>query len=180
MAASQTQQRFKSSTQKTLHLPEPRYGTATPITDDTIEGLAHKPGVNVHTFLETIRDFNTANKPGVFDPFMLDGLATDASLAIPTSNRALPITEAPFVAYGITCGIAFTYGGLKTDAQAKVMNNEGLPMPELWVVGEISGGFFAFNCPGGAGLTKGAVFGRIAGEAAAWRTHATDQANGTM
>ena len=40
-------------------------------------------------------------------------------------------------------------------------------MPGMWAVGEVSGGFFAFNYPGGAGLTKGAVFGRIAGRAAA-------------
>jgi tricarballylate dehydrogenase len=40
-------------------------------------------------------------------------------------------------------------------------------MPGLWAVGEISGGFFAFNYPGGAGLVKGAVFGRLAGQAAA-------------
>jgi tricarballylate dehydrogenase len=63
----------------------------------------------VHNCLETIRDFNTATKPGVFDPFKLDGLATDASLTISKSNRALPITEAPFVAYGIICDITFTY-----------------------------------------------------------------------
>jgi hypothetical protein len=64
-------------------------------------------------------------------------------------------------------GITFTYAGLKTNNEARVLNNEGLTMPGLWAVGEISGGFFAFNYPGGAGLTKGAVFGRIAGQAAA-------------
>jgi tricarballylate dehydrogenase len=134
----------------------------------------------VHNFLETIRDFNTATKLGVFDPFKLDGLATDAFLTIPKSNWALPITKAPFVACGVTFGITFTYGGVKTDAQPKVMNNEGLPMPGRWAVGEISGGFIAFNYLGGVGLTKGAVFGRIAEEAAAGRARATDQANGTM
>lgn len=40
-------------------------------------------------------------------------------------------------------------------------------MPGLWAVGEISGGFFAYNYPGGAGLVKGAVFGRLAGAEAA-------------
>ena len=64
-------------------------------------------------------------------------------------------------------GITFTYAGLKTDNEARVLNNEGLPMPGLWAAGEISGGFFAFNYPGGAGLTKGAVFGRMAGRDAA-------------
>ena len=58
-------------------------------------------------------------------------------------------------------------------------------MPGLWAVGEISGGFFAFNYPGGAGLPKGAVFGRIAGREAAqkakevsigWEVNANGQA----
>jgi tricarballylate dehydrogenase len=66
-------------------------------------------------------------------------------------------------------GITFTYAGLKTDTSANVLNNEGLRMPGLWAVGEISGGFFAFNYPGGAGLPKGAVFGRIAGQQAVQR-----------
>ena len=98
--------------------------------------------------------------------FALDGVATE-SLAIPKSNWALPIDKGPFVAYGVTCGITFTYGGLKTDDAARVLNDEGLIMPGLWAVGEIAGGFFAFNYPGGSGLTRGAAFGRIAGRAAA-------------
>lgn len=40
-------------------------------------------------------------------------------------------------------------------------------MPGLWAIGEISGGLFAYNYPGASGLVKGAVFGKIAGAAAA-------------
>ncbi|KAL7901867.1 FAD binding domain-containing protein [Trichoderma sp. TUCIM 5745] len=153
--------------QKTLHLLEPRYSTATPITADTMDELADKIGVAKDEFLRTIQSFNDATRPGTFDPFKLDGLSTGDRLRIPKSNWALPLDKPPFVAYGVTCGITFTYAGLKTDNEARVLNNEGLTMPGLWAVGEISGGFFAFNYPGGAGLTKGAVFGRIAGQAAA-------------
>ena len=67
----------------------------------------------------------------------------------------------------LASGITFTYAGLRTDTQTRVLNNEGLPMPGLFAVGEAAGGFFAFNYPGGAGLTKGAVFGKLAGQAAA-------------
>ena len=48
-------------------------------------------------------------------------------------------------------------------------------MHGLWAVGEISGGFFAFNYPGAAGLVKGAVFGRLAGQAAARRAKEQQQ-----
>ena len=156
--------------QKTLHLLEPRYETGTPIQADSLEELANKLGVEKRTFLETMRLYNAAtgsNTLEAFSPFKLDGQSTGDKLEIPKTNWALPIDQGPFVAYGVTVGITFTYGGLKTDLSGYVLNNEGLRMPGLWAVGEISGGFFAFNYPGGAGLTKGAVFGRMAGKLAA-------------
>ncbi|OOF89783.1 hypothetical protein ASPCADRAFT_60828, partial [Aspergillus carbonarius ITEM 5010] len=163
---------FQIFDQQTLHLLEPRYARASPVQADTLEELAEKIGVDVVAFGQTMREYNAATSEDAavrFDPFTLDGLSTGTALAIPKSNWALPLTEGPFVAYGVTCGITFTYGGLRTDAAARVLNDEGLPMPGLWAVGEISGGFFAFNYPGGSGLTKGAVFGRLAGKAAAAR-----------
>ena len=158
---------FQIFDQKTLHLLEPRYRTATPITDDTLGGLAKKIGVNPSTFTQTVAEFNAATSPGKFDPFHLDAVSTGSKLAIPKSNWALPIDKPPYVAYGVTCGITFTYGGLKTNTSARVLNDEGRPMRGLWAVGEMSGGYFYFNYPAGAGLIKGAVFGRIAGLAAA-------------
>jgi len=43
----------------------------------------------------------------------------------------------------------------------------GHPIPGLFACGELVGGLFYFNYPGGAGLTSGAVFGRLAGTQAA-------------
>ena len=40
-------------------------------------------------------------------------------------------------------------------------------MPGLYAAGELVGGLFFGNYPGGSGLTAGAVFGRRAGYAAA-------------
>jgi tricarballylate dehydrogenase len=83
------------------------------------------------------------------------------------SHWAQPITEPPFVAYEVTCGITFTFGGLRITTDAEVLDVAGRPMPGLFATGEITGGFFYLNYPAGAGLTRGAVFGRIAGRAAA-------------
>ncbi|PYI27888.1 FAD/NAD(P)-binding domain-containing protein [Aspergillus indologenus CBS 114.80] len=163
---------FQVFDQKTLHLLEPRYATSKPIHADTLDELAQKMGVDAANFAETIRQYNAATPPDAvekFNAFALDHVSTGTALAIPKSNWALPIDQGPFVAYGVTCGITFTYGGLRTDDAAHVLNEEGLVMPGLWAVGEIAGGFFAFNYPGGSGLTKGAVFGKIAGAAAAER-----------
>lgn len=157
--------------QQTLYLLGPRYQTATPIKGDTIQELAKNMGVNHVGLTKTIALYNAAcpEDRSTFEPTKLDGLATKETdtLKFPKSNWALPIDKGPFVAYAVACGITFTYGGIATDGSARVLNNEGKYMPNLWAVGEISGGLFYHNYPGGAGLTKGAVLGRIAGREAA-------------
>ena len=154
--------------QKTIHLLEPRYVTGKPIKDDSISGLGKRLGINVEAFENTVQRYNNATQPGKFDPFHKDGLSTvQGKVFPPKSNWAVPMDSPPYVAYGVTCGITFTYGGIKTNTTAQVLNNEGQVMPGVYAVGEMSGGFFYHNYPGGAGLTKGAVFGRIAGQDAA-------------
>jgi tricarballylate dehydrogenase len=48
-----------------------------------------------------------------------------------------------------------------------VLNTEGIPIPGLHAAGELVGGLFYHNYPGGSGLMAGSVFGRRAGNAAA-------------
>ena len=67
----------------------------------------------------------------------------------------------------MTCGITFTYGGLKIDSDARVIDVTGQAMPGLYATGEIAGDFFYCNYAAGTGLMRGAVFGRIAGANAA-------------
>jgi tricarballylate dehydrogenase len=47
-----------------------------------------------------------------------------------------------------------------------VVDSDGAPMRGLYAAGELVGGLFYFNYPGGTGLMSGAVFGRIAGTSA--------------
>jgi tricarballylate dehydrogenase len=77
------------------------------------------------------------------------------------------LSQPPFVAYQVTCGITLTYGGLSIDEQAQVQNEEGEAISGLYAAGELVGGLYYDRYPGGAGLTSGSVFGRIAGAAAA-------------
>ncbi|MEA2653053.1 MAG: tricarballylate dehydrogenase, partial [Chloroflexota bacterium] len=79
----------------------------------------------------------------------------------------LPLSRPPFLAFAVTCGITFTFGGLWVDAQAAVMGGDGQPIDGLFAAGEIVGGLFYHNYPGGSGLTAGTVLGRHAGSAAA-------------
>jgi len=136
---------------------------------DTLESLALKlEGVNARRFIETVGQFNQSVPPidGPINAGVKDGRST-RGLAIPKSNWAYPISEPPFEAYAVTTGITFTFGGLKIDPEAQVQNSQGRSIGGLYAAGEIVGGLFYHNYPGGSGLTAGAVFGRIAGQSAA-------------
>ena len=50
---------------------------------------------------------------------------------------------------------------------AQVLDTDMKPIPGLFAAGELVGGLFYFNYPGGTGLMSGAVFGRTAGTSAA-------------
>jgi tricarballylate dehydrogenase len=157
---------------KVLHLlrDEYRIKRITKVSADTLEGLCEKlEGVNSAKALETIKAFNAAVKREVpFNPNVKDGRCT-VGLPVPKSNWAVTIEEPPFEAYAVTCGLTFTFGGVKIDTSARVIDTDGAPIPGLHAAGEMVGGIFYFNYPGGTGLTNGAVFGRIAGDTAGAR-----------
>ncbi len=165
---------------KVSHLlrDEYRIREVTKATGNTLEELAAgMDGVEAEGFLRTVVAFNAAVQENVpFDPNVKDGRGT-AGLAVPKSNWANTIAEPPFLAYGVTCGITFTFGGLKVNGEAMVENVAGEPIPGLFAAGELVGGLFAFNYPGGSGLTSGAVFGRQAGESAARHILAAREGN---
>ena len=155
---------------KTLHLlrGEYRIREVTKVSADTIEELATKlEGVDPEGFIATVKAYNEAVQTDIpFNPNVKDGRATKG-LSLPKSNWANQLTEAPFEAYAITCGITFTFGGLRIDTDAKVQSTDYTPIPGLFAAGEMVGGIFYNNYPGGTGLMNGAVFGKIAGKSAA-------------
>ena len=134
---------------------------------DTIPELADTLGIDPDALARTVDAYNAACQPGHFNPSTLDGLHTEG-IEPPKSNWALPLNAPPYVGFAVTCGITFTFGGLKIDAAtAQVIDAEELPIPGLYAAGELVGGLFYNNYAGGSGLMAGAVFGRIAGESAA-------------
>ena len=147
---------------------EYRIREVTRVQADDLEALAAKmDGVDAAGLLTTIDEFNKAvDTDTPFDPTVKDGRGTQG-LAVPKTNWANPLDTPPFEAYGVTCGVTFTFGGLHVDPEARVIAQDGEPIPGLFAAGELVGGLFYFNYPGGTGLTSGAVFGRIAGVGAA-------------
>jgi tricarballylate dehydrogenase len=155
---------------KVTHLlrDEYRIRQVTRVTAESLDALAAKlEGVDATEFCATVRAFNAAvDQSTPFDPTRKDGRSA-RGLEVPKSNWANPLDTPPFEAYAVTCGITFTFGGLHVDADARVISEEGAPIAGLFGAGELVGGLFYFNYPGGTGLTSGAVFGRRAGAGAA-------------
>jgi tricarballylate dehydrogenase len=145
---------------------EYRIAQATKATAETIPALASALGIDVDGLVRTVEAFNASVQPAAFDPTRLDGKGT-TGIAPPKSNWAQPIDTPPYAGYAVTCGITFTFGGLRIDAQAQVLDGDERPIRGLFAAGELVGGLFYFNYAGGSGLMAGAVLGRIAGASAA-------------
>ncbi len=153
---------------RNMNLYHFNYVRATTAKADTLEKLGEELDINVPNFVRTVREYNAAVQPGKFNPdkHQLDGKGT-AGLTIPKSNYALTIDEPPFEAWPVRCGITFTYGGLKINAQTgQVQHCSGRPIAGLYAAGEMVGGLFVGNYASGSGMMAGAVFGRMAGNGA--------------
>ena len=150
---------------------EYRIRQVTKATGNTLEELVSRlEDTDQAQALKELKEYNAAVQTGIaFNPNVKDGRCT-RGLAINKSNWANTLDTPPFEAYAVTCGITFTFGGLRINSSGKVIGAEGEPIPGLYAAGELVGGIFWFNYPGGTGLTNGAVFGRIAGASAAARS----------
>src|SRR5277367_3868928 len=155
--------------QKVKHLQRDEYRIKqmTKAVGNTIEELAGKlDGVNAAEFVKTIAEWNKAVKTDVpFNPNVKDGRST-TGLAINKSNWANTFDSPPYEGYAVTCGVTFTFGGLRINTDGEVLNTDYQPIRGLYAAGELVGGLFYFNYPGGSGLMSGTVFGKIAGTSA--------------
>ena len=154
---------------KVAHLKRDEYSIrqVTKITADTLGELADKlEGVNKEQFLKTIEEYNSAVRQDIeYNPNVKDGRCTEG-LEINKSNWAQTIDTPPFEGYQVTCGVTFTFGGLRINTDGQVVDTDLQPMKGLYAAGECVGGLFYFNYPGGSGLTAGSVFGKLAGTSA--------------
>ncbi|MCH8089169.1 MAG: FAD-dependent tricarballylate dehydrogenase TcuA [Chloroflexi bacterium] len=159
---------FQIFDSKVTHLLRDEYhiSRVTKGTADSIGGLADALEIDREGLVRTVEEFNGSVEDGPFDPSILDGKGTQG-IDPPKSNWAQKLDSPPFTGYGVTCGITFTFGGLRINARAQVMDTGDNPIPGLYAAGELVGGLFYYNYAGGTGLMAGSVFGRIAGAEAA-------------
>jgi tricarballylate dehydrogenase len=133
---------------------------------NTIRELAIGLDIDADALEKTVSDYNAAVQDTHYNPAILDGKTT-IGVAPEKTNWALRLDKPPYTGYAVTCGITFTFGGLKIDTTGRVIDTQDQPIPGLYAAGELVGGIFYENYPGGSGITNGFVFGKIAGTGAA-------------
>lgn len=131
-----------------------------PVRADSLKDLAGLIAVDPERLSQTVGVYNAACRPGTFKPLEKDGLATHG-LRPPKSNWARPIETGPFLAYPVISANVFTFGGLKVDGHARVIDADGAPIPGLYAAGETMGIYYRVYT-GSTSVLRGAVFGRLA------------------
>jgi tricarballylate dehydrogenase len=137
-----------------------------PYRAETLESLSAQIRIPAANLRQTVDAFNAAatGDPARFDAARCDGLATANELKPPKSNWARAITKPPFLAYPLVGAIAYTFGGLATNAKAEVLSEQG-PMPGLYAAGETTGHFYS-TAPNAVAVLRALVFGKVAGREA--------------
>jgi tricarballylate dehydrogenase len=137
-----------------------------PYQSQSIEQLAVLIGIPAGNLRATVDAFNAAatGDASQFDATRCDGLAAAGTLQPPKSNWARAITKPPFLAFPLVGAIAYTFGGLATNAKAEVLGEQG-PLPGLYAAGETTGHFYG-TAPNAVSVLRALIFGQIAGREA--------------
>ena len=133
---------------------------------NTIEELAQKLEISAEGLVRTVRDFNAACQPGELQSGDPRRQVAPRASRRPSPTGRCRSTSRRSTAMSVTCGITFSFGGLKITTDGEVEDTTGRVIPGLFAGGELVGGMFYQNYLGGAGLMSGSVFGRIAGRSA--------------
>ncbi len=129
----------------------------------TLAELVALIGVPARALEATVAGYNAAciGNPARFDATDKDGLIAASALAPPKSNWARALDKPPYLAYPLIGAIAYTFGGVATDTDARVLGADGA-IAGLYAAGEITGHFHG-TAPNAVAVLRAAVFGRIAG-----------------
>ncbi len=137
----------------------------------SIAALAVKLGIDAPALEESVKKNNEYAKTGVDLEFHKGETAYDRWQGDPDvkPNQSLgPIETGPFYAVTLWPGNLGTFCGLETDARARVLGEEGKPIPGLYAVGGDMHPVFTGSYPGGGGsIGPGMTFGFIAARDAA-------------
>ena len=143
-------------------------------TGRTIAELARNCGIDPQGLERTVAEFNAGARRGE-DPAFGRGTTVynryQGDATVSPNPCVAPIERGPFYAVKVVPGSFGTFAGLKTDADARVLDGSGNPIPGLYAAGtdmaSIMGGFYP---SGGVNIGPAMTFGFIAGRHAARAT----------
>ncbi|MDD5207608.1 MAG: flavocytochrome c [Desulfobacterales bacterium] len=133
------------------------------VESQTIKGLAQKLGIPGDALEKSVARHNHC---------IADG--RDPDFNKPMSRNMVQLVEGPFFGIAQWPAIHFCQGGLRIDAEARVIDIWGKPIPRLYAAGEVCGGVHGSNRLGGNAIPDCIVFGRIAGKNAAGEKQQTE------
>lgn len=125
--------------------------------EDTIEKLAETVGLEPNALASTVERYNDFAAAGSDNDFHK------------TVEFLTPVSTPPFYAIDFSIGHCScrTLGGLKTDANAQVVDCDGKPMAGLYSAGSNACAIYGDYPGSGTSIGQALVFGRIAGKTAA-------------
>jgi tricarballylate dehydrogenase len=158
---------------KTVDLLRATYRSfnVTKAVSDDLRSIAAEMNLDPDALVETVEEYNKAVKPGTVDFTVRDGKSTKG-ITPKKSNWALPLDTPPYTAFPVGPAITFTFGGLRVNTRGEVLDQQDFPIDGLYAAGEMVGGIYYYNYPGGSGLVSGLVMGRAAGRTASERARA--------
>ena len=159
---------FQIFDEKVKHLLRDEYWIpqATTAEAGSIGELARLLDIDPAGLERTVAEYNAAVRTDIeYNPTVKDGRRTEG-LAVDKTNWAQPLDTPPYRGWAVTTGITFTFGGVKVNNRGQVVTNAQEAIPGLYAAGEMVGGLFYHNYPGGSGLSAGMVLGRLAGSSA--------------
>lgn len=121
---------------------------------DTLDEVADVIGCKTRVLKETVDRYNGFVRTGKDEDFGKQTLLQT-------------IEKPPFYFGEERLNVHSTEGGLRIDAEARVLDSNHRPIPGLYAAGETVGGIHGRSRPGGNGTLACVVFGRIAGKSAA-------------
>ena len=147
-------------------LPRRWYAAGAVVRADDLAGLAREAGVAADGLVKTVTRFNEFAVAGRDEEFGRGDSAYDRYYGDPRvrpNPNLAPLARPPFYAVKIVPGDLGTKGGLRTDSRARVLREDGTPIPGLYAAGNASASVMGHSYAGaGATIGPAMTFGYIA------------------
>jgi 3-oxosteroid 1-dehydrogenase len=149
-------------------LPRRWYAAGAVVRADDLAGLAREMSVDADGLVKTVTRFNEYAVAGRDEEYGRGDSAYDRYYGDPRvrpNPNLAPLARPPFYAVTIVPGDLGTKGGLRTDSRARVLREDGTPIPGLYAAGNASASVMGHSYAGaGATIGPAMTFGYLAAQ----------------